>query len=73
MVRLVAGSTEVRGRTDASGYAPKVHSKTANDTIAIHVQRHAARGGGEKQIASYSPAPGKQTVRLQSGLHVETT
>lgn len=73
MVRLVSGSTEIRGKTDASGCAPAVHCKTADATIAIHVERHVARSGGEKLVATYAPSAGKQTVRVQSGKHVETT
>jgi hypothetical protein len=70
---MVAGDIEVHGTTDASGCAPLVRCKTADESIAIHVQRHATRGGGEKQVATYTPQTGKQTVRVQSGMHVETT
>lgn len=73
VVRLVGGDSEVRGTTDASGCAPAVRCKTADKTIAIHVQKHAMRGGGEKQVATYAPSAGKQTVRVQSAMHVETT
>lgn len=73
VVRLAGGDSEVRGTTDASGCAPAVRCKTADRTIAIHVQKHATRGGGEKQVATYAPSAGKQTVRVQSAMHVETT
>lgn len=73
VVRLVAGDNEVHGTTDTSGCAPLVRCKSADETIAIHVQKHATRGGGEKQIATYAPSAGKQIVRVQSGMHVETT
>lgn len=73
VVRLVAGDTEVGGTTDASGYAPLVSCKAADATIAIHVQKHVTRGGGEKQVATYAPSAGKQIVRVQSGMHVATT
>lgn len=73
MVRLVSGDSEVRGKTDANGCAPAVHCKTSDATIAIHVERHVTKGGGEKQVATYAPLAGKQMVRVQSGKHVETT
>lgn len=73
MVRLVSGNTEVRGKTDVSGFAPAVYCKAADATIAIHVEQHAVRGSGENQVATYAPSAGKQTVRVQSGKHIETT
>lgn len=72
-VRLVSGGSEIHATTDASGRVPAVKGKDQDETIAIHVKKHPARGGGEKQVATYSPAPGKQSVRVQSGKHVETT
>ena len=72
-VRLVSGDAEVHAMTDAGGRIPAVKGKTKDEIIAVHVKKHIARGGGEKQIASYTPMPGKQSVRVQSGMHVETT
>ncbi len=72
-VRLVSGETETHATTDAGGRVPSVKGKAQGETIAIHVKKHPARGGGEKEVASYSPRPGKQTVRVQSGMHVEKT
>jgi len=69
-VRLLGGDSEVVGHTDGQGRAPLVRSAKPNQAIDIFVEKHTARGHGEKKVATYTPTAGAQTVRVQSGLHV---
>ncbi|KXB30578.1 hypothetical protein AT959_14740 [Dechloromonas denitrificans] len=70
-VRLVVAGNELRAKTDASGCISPMRCNNANETIEIHVEKAPARGGGEKQIASYAPRPGQQKIQVKSGMHVE--
>lgn len=69
-VRLVAAGNELRSTTDAGGCLSPMRCETP-ETIEIHVEKAAVRGGGEKKIGSYTPLPGQQKVQVQSGMHVE--
>lgn len=70
-VRLVAAGKEMRAITDTGGCISEIRCKACDESIEVHVERHPTRGGGEKHIASYTPHPGQQKIRVQSGLHVE--
>jgi murein DD-endopeptidase MepM/ murein hydrolase activator NlpD len=72
-VRLVTGGQEIKAKTDGGGFLPRIASSKPGELIQIHVQRHPARSGGEKPIGNYVPIAGIQTVKVQSGLHVETS
>ncbi|MCK9384996.1 MAG: LysM peptidoglycan-binding domain-containing protein [Nevskia sp.] len=72
-VRLVTAGQEIKVKTDGGGFLPRIASSKLGEPIQIHVQRHLARGGGEKPIGNYTPIAGTQTVKVQSGLHVETS
>lgn len=70
-VKLVAGANEMAAVTDSNGCVPSIKCKKREDSVEVHVEKHAARGGGQKHIATYQPQPGKQKAQIQSGMHVE--
>jgi murein DD-endopeptidase MepM/ murein hydrolase activator NlpD len=73
-VRLVSSEgNEVTARTDANGCVSALACTKPEAKIDIHVERAKHKGGGEKQIGSYTPMAGQQTVKVQSGKQVETT